>query len=90
MPRKIWGRTFSFGELWTGGQGGWPCEHTEKGKQCGELSNTIQLSPKETTRLNTALPHTLIEGKAWGPDAASFILNEKLGMVVCEKHIKKV
>jgi len=85
---QVKGRTFSFGELWTGGQGGWPCEvRLPGGKQCGRLSNIIQLSAQETAQLNQALPHTLIDGRAQGSEAASFILQNKLGGVVCDQHV---
>jgi len=91
--KKIKGRTFTFGELYTGRIGGWPCEAmVRENKQCRKLSARIQLSPKETKRLNKALPHTLINGddEARGPEAANFILKNNLGKVVCDKHIEFV
>ena len=85
--KAVKGRTFSFSELWTGGEGGWPCQEKNKeGKPCGKLSNVIQLSARETKRLNNSLPDTLVNKKAYGPEAAAFILQNKMGKVVCDQH----
>ena len=85
--KAVEGRTFSFSKLWTEGKGGWPCqEKNEQGESCGKLSNVIQLSDQETARLNKALPDTLVNGKASGPEAAAFILQNEMGKVVCDQH----
>ena len=85
--KKPEGRTFTFGELWTGGKGWWPCEFkNSKGKQCKKRSyGVILLSAEETERLNKERPEWLKDGSPGGGQASYIIVN-KLGKVVCKKH----
>jgi len=80
-------RFFSFGELWTGGQGGWPCQMK---KSCKRLSNVIALTAREAGKLNRAIcrkrPEAIWDGQATGPEAAAYILKNRLGVVVCYRH----
>lgn len=62
-------RDFWFSELW----GPFDCE--VKGEKCKTTAWMITLTDEE----NAKLPEQT------GPDAASFILREKLGIAVCDK-----
>ena len=79
---------FSFGELWTGGAGGWPCDFKDdKGKRCGIISNVIQLSKEEVEQVAKSVPESFEDGRLGGGSAAGYIIRYNLGKVLCEKHI---
>ena len=64
-------RPFTLGELWAGSNG-MRCEHAG----CRRRTYTIWLTDTE----NKQLPEET------GPDAATHILQNKLGTALCEKH----
>jgi hypothetical protein len=82
----MFAQTFTFGELWTSGDE-WCCE---VGEGCKNKSSTIGLTAGEVQQVTEAVPGALIE---WadgpglsGPDAATYILQHRLGKVVCSDH----
>lgn len=82
----MFAQTFTFGELWTSGDE-WRCE---VGEGCKNTSDTIGLTEAEVQQVAGAVPGALESSGdrlvLTGPDAASYIIRNNLGKVVCDGH----
>lgn len=78
-------QVFVFGDQWTDGTE-WPCS----APGCPRKSNAIGLSEEEVNQVADTIPDasTVLKGQLQliGPNAANYILEHKLGKVVCHTH----
>lgn len=85
--QKLEGRAFTFGEVWTGGEGGWPCSQVEVTQPCGELTNMLQFSGAEIEQIISFGIASQLEGEGLCPEVIVYIMDNNLGQPRCDKHV---